>query len=205
MVYPVAVLIAACWRRVRRDGVAMPLLTGRYAAQIAGVVSCYDRLVIMGTLPGICYAAGMARHVCLQGIRLLDYPRFAQALRDEVRGRAEQVAAAAGLSIEFIRATSAFRKEERIHTLMAHAVATGRKSSLPVLNKVPAVRDPAAVKARVEGAYKWDGPAPLPHSEEMMALASAGIFALHYPDRPITAALRQAAAALVGRDGGGSP
>jgi hypothetical protein len=39
----------------------MILLTERYAEQIAGVVSCFDRIVIMGTLPGVCYAEGMAR------------------------------------------------------------------------------------------------------------------------------------------------
>jgi hypothetical protein len=38
----------------------MTLLTDRYAEQIAGVISCYDRLVIRGTLPGVCSAAGMA-------------------------------------------------------------------------------------------------------------------------------------------------
>jgi hypothetical protein len=37
----------------------------------------------------------------------------------------------------------------------------------------------------------------LPHSDEMMALASAGIFALRYPDHPITVALKQVAAQLV--------
>jgi hypothetical protein len=40
-------------------------------------------------------------------------------------------------------------------------------------------------------------PAVLPHADEMMALASSGIFALHYPDHPVTAALKQAAASLV--------
>jgi len=35
------------------------LLTERYKEQIAEVVSCYDRLVIQGTLPGWCFAGGM--------------------------------------------------------------------------------------------------------------------------------------------------
>jgi MinD-like ATPase involved in chromosome partitioning or flagellar assembly len=69
---------------------------------------------------------------------------------------------------------------------------------LLVVNKVPALFDPAAVKARVEDAYKCEVAAVLPHSDELMALASAGIFALRYPDHPITAALRRVAAALVG-------
>ena len=35
------------------------MLTERYRDRLAGVLSCYDRIVITGTLPGICYAAGM--------------------------------------------------------------------------------------------------------------------------------------------------
>ena len=35
------------------------ILTERYRDRLAGVLSCYDRIVISGTLPGACYAAGM--------------------------------------------------------------------------------------------------------------------------------------------------
>ncbi len=96
----------------------MTLLTDRYAAQIAGVVSCYDRLVITGTLPGVCYAAGMATYLRSHGIRLFDYPRFAEPLREEIRHNAERLAREHGLEIEFIRATHAFRKEERIRAIL---------------------------------------------------------------------------------------
>ena len=34
------------------------MLTERYAANLHGVLSCYDRIVITGTLPGVCYADG---------------------------------------------------------------------------------------------------------------------------------------------------
>ena len=66
-----------------------------------------------------------------------------------------------------------------------------------IVNKVPSVFDSAAVKAQVEQTYNCPVAAVLPHSDEMMALASAGIFALHYPDHPVTTALKQAAASLV--------
>ena len=36
-------------------------LVKRYDERIAGVLSCYDRVVITGTLPGVCYAEGMTR------------------------------------------------------------------------------------------------------------------------------------------------
>src|SRR5207248_9910758 len=98
---------------------AVALLTDRYAAQIAGVISCYDRLVIRGTLPGVCYAEGMATYLRTHGIRLFDYPRFAEPLREEIRQNAERLAREYGLEIEFIRSVHAFRKEDRIRTILA--------------------------------------------------------------------------------------
>lgn len=81
-------------------------------------------------------------------------------------------------------------------------VEVARKLGVPrmmlVLNKVPSVFEPTAVRERVEQAYSCDVAAVLPHSDEMMALASAGIFALHYPDHPVSADLRRIADQLVG-------
>src|SRR3972149_4308502 len=39
----------------------MTLLTERYASQIAGVLPCFDRIIITGTLVGVCFAEGMAQ------------------------------------------------------------------------------------------------------------------------------------------------
>jgi hypothetical protein len=39
--------------------------------------------------------------------------------------------------------------------------------------------------------------AVLPHSDEMMTLASSGIFVVRYPDHPMTAMLRSVATQLV--------
>ncbi len=81
-------------------------------------------------------------------------------------------------------------------------VEVARKLDVPrlvlIVNKVPAVFDMADVKARVEQTYQCKVAAVLPHSEEMMALASAGIFVLRYPDHPITFALKEVAAVLAG-------
>ena len=68
---------------------------------------------------------------------------------------------------------------------------------LMVVNKVPASLDPAEVKSSVEKIYGCEVAAVLPHSEEMMELASSGIFVLRYPDHPITLALKQVAAHLM--------
>jgi hypothetical protein len=86
-------------------------LTERYDDRLAGVLSCYDRVVITGTLPGVCYADGMTRYLNARGIRIFDYPEFAKPLRDRVRDCAAALAAAAGLTIEHI-SKSNVRKED---------------------------------------------------------------------------------------------
>ena len=81
----------------------MVLLTERYANKIRGMLSCYDRIVIQGTLPGFCYAEGMTALLNANNIRIFDYPRFAMSLRDELRKNSEKIAEEHGLAIEFIR------------------------------------------------------------------------------------------------------
>lgn len=80
-------------------------------------------------------------------------------------------------------------------------VEVARKLNVPqmmlVVNKVPAVFSQADVKARVEKAYAAEVAAVLPHSDEMMALASGGVFVTRYPNHPIAVALQGIAARLV--------
>jgi septum site-determining protein MinD len=79
-------------------------------------------------------------------------------------------------------------------------LSVARKLKVPglvlVVNKVPPVFDPEEVKERVERAYECEVAAVLPHSDDLMALSSAGIFALRYPDHPVTGLLGQIAARL---------
>ncbi len=68
---------------------------------------------------------------------------------------------------------------------------------LLLVNKVPTSFNFAEVKARVEQTYNCEVAAVMPHADEMMILASSGIFALKYPDHPLTQSLRQVAARLM--------
>ncbi|MBT9438976.1 MAG: MarR family transcriptional regulator [Desulfobacterales bacterium] len=95
----------------------MELLTDRYADKIAGTLSCYDRVIIQGTLPGLCYAEGMTHYLKANGIRIFDYPQFTDPLRNELRDNAEQIAKDNNLEIEFIRKKN-FRKESRIKAIL---------------------------------------------------------------------------------------
>jgi len=91
----------------------------RHRDKIAGVLSCFDRVIITGTLPDICYAGAMASYLSYYNIRLFDYPRWAEPLRNELRDHAEQLAIEDGIEIEFIRRHKAFRKEDRIKSIIA--------------------------------------------------------------------------------------
>ena len=93
-------------------------LTSRYQDKIAGVLSCWDRVVIQGTLPVLCYADGMTSYLNAHGIRIFDYPRWAEPLRDELRANAEALAEQHGVAIEFVRKAT-FRKEARIKEVLA--------------------------------------------------------------------------------------
>lgn len=94
------------------------MLTERYRDRMTGVLSCYDRIVITGTLPGICYAAGMTSFLNAKGIRIFDYPRFAEPLRDAIRERAHQLAEEQGARIEHI-AKAHIRKEDVVAKVLA--------------------------------------------------------------------------------------
>ena len=94
-------------------------LIERYAADIDGVLSCWDRVILTGTLGGVCYAQGMESWLRGQDVKLFDYPTHMDVLRLQLRANAEQIAVEAGLQIEFIRNTNAFRKEKRIKEILA--------------------------------------------------------------------------------------
>ena len=80
-------------------------------------------------------------------------------------------------------------------------ISVARKLRVPhmmlVVNSTPTVFDFAEVKDRVEKIYECEVAAVLPHSDELMVLSSAGIFALKYPDHPVTGLYRQVATRLM--------
>src|SRR5215510_11628057 len=80
-------------------------------------------------------------------------------------------------------------------------VEVARKLNVPrlviVVNKTPQVYDFNQVRGQVEQLYSAEVAAVMPHSDEMMALASAGIFSLLYPDHEVSKLYKQVAAKLM--------
>lgn len=91
----------------------MELLTDTYKRDITCVLSCYDRLIITGTIPEISFSQGMTTYMYQKGVKIFDYPKFAEPFKDAIRANAERIAKEQGLTIEFIRKSS-IRKESII-------------------------------------------------------------------------------------------
>ena len=86
-------------------------LAERYAERMRGVLSCYDRILIMGTLPGVSYAEGMTSFLHAKGIRIFDYTQFVEPLRERSRLNAQALAEDSGVQIDFMTKKH-IRKEE---------------------------------------------------------------------------------------------
>lgn len=89
----------------------------RHSTKIKGVLSCFDRIILTGTIPGICYAQGMSALLTAKNIRIFDFTQWAEPLREEIRSNAEKIAHDNGLKIEFIRKKIS-RKEDRISDII---------------------------------------------------------------------------------------
>ena len=83
----------------------MELLTEKYNEKIIGVLGCFDRILITGTIPKICFSQGITSYFLRNNIRIFDYMKFVQPLSDKIRQNAEQIAKENGIEIEFIRKT----------------------------------------------------------------------------------------------------
>jgi hypothetical protein len=95
------------------------LLTERYEADLLGVLSCYDRIVITGTLPGACYSQGMTSYLYANHIKVFDYAKeFADPLRNAIRENAQRLAKTHDVTIEHIN-QSHLRKEEVVAKVLA--------------------------------------------------------------------------------------
>ena len=81
----------------------MANLIERHAQQIVGVLSCFDRLVLQGTLPSVAYPQAVATELDRRDIRIFEYAKqFALPFREAIRARTERLAAEEGVEIEYI-------------------------------------------------------------------------------------------------------
>jgi hypothetical protein len=93
------------------------LLSEKYQDQLDGVLNCYDRIVLTGSLHPFCYAQGMTHYLFEHQIRIFDYAKFAEPLSGQICENAKRLAQEHGLEIEYIRKKN-FRKEDRIQAIL---------------------------------------------------------------------------------------
>jgi hypothetical protein len=81
----------------------MELLTERFKQFIDGILGCFDRIVVTGTLPNICYPQGMTAWLYAHSIRIFDYKTKANELRQKLLKNTQKLAAENNLTIEYLR------------------------------------------------------------------------------------------------------
>ena len=77
----------------------MASLIDHHAGKIVGVLSCFDRVVIQGTIPSVCHAGAVATLLDARDIRIFYGPLFADPFRQSIRSRVDQIAAEEGIEV----------------------------------------------------------------------------------------------------------
>lgn len=94
-------------------------LLERYEDRIVGVLGCYDRLVLSGTLLAIAHPEAMAGVLRREHIRCFDLAQFVEPLREQIRQNASRLADEHGLTVEYL-ARHDVRKEQLVAEKLAH-------------------------------------------------------------------------------------
>lgn len=99
----------------------------KYSDKIQGVISCYDRVVIKGTLPNACHAGAMTNLLYRNNYLLKDITKFTNPLRNSLYDNAKKIAKSEGIEIQYIRNSKQVRKEDLVK---AQIKQTGKKEGL---------------------------------------------------------------------------
>lgn len=94
-------------------------LLQRYQQDIVGVLGCFDRVVVTGTLMEVAYPEALAGVLHREGIRCFDLGQFAEPLRLRIRDNALAQAQAAGCAVQYLAKSKGVRKEALIEQVVA--------------------------------------------------------------------------------------
>jgi hypothetical protein len=94
------------------------LITTTHQEEITGILYCYDRVLINATAGTFGYPDGMTVFFNQQGYRIFDFANVFAPVTEAIKENAERLASENGLEIEYIRNTKAFRKEDRIASIV---------------------------------------------------------------------------------------
>ena len=94
-------------------------LLKRYEGSIEGVLECFDRVVVTGTLTEVAHPEAMAAVLWRENIRCFDIGQFAEPLRAAIRDNALKTAREAGAEVEYLSKSKGVRKEDLIAKVLA--------------------------------------------------------------------------------------
>ena len=90
------------------------LIIENHKDKIEGVLNCYDRINIKCTAEKFGYADGMSTFFYGINRRCFDFHKVFEPVTKSITENAERIAAANGMSVEYINNVKAFRKDEKI-------------------------------------------------------------------------------------------
>ena len=90
----------------------------RHADNIMGVISCFDRVIVQGTLPDICHPGAITNFFFGHGVKIFDFKQWAAPMRDEINENIKALAKENNVEIEFVRKKN-FRKDDRVKEILA--------------------------------------------------------------------------------------
>ena len=94
------------------------LITTTHREVINGILYCYDRVLIKATVNSFGFPDGMAMFFNQRDYRIFDFANLFTPITEKIKENAERLAVENGLEIEYIRNTKAFRKEDKIASII---------------------------------------------------------------------------------------
>ena len=86
----------------------------KYEEKISGCISCFDRIIISGSLNKWGYKDGMFSYLMRNNIRIMDFQKFGKGYTDKLKENIEKIAKAEAIEIEHIRNPGKFDKEKEV-------------------------------------------------------------------------------------------
>jgi MinD-like ATPase involved in chromosome partitioning or flagellar assembly len=172
-------------------------VTGNLGAPVTGKIFLFPCSVKAGEIARILregYDVGLLNDGCLKAVKDLTLDVL---MIDTHPGLNEETL----LSISISDALAVImRPDAQDYQGTAVTVDVARKLEVPrmvmVINKMPPAFPTDKVKAKVESLYQVEVAGIIPHSDDLMNLASEGVFAMRYPDHPVSAIYKAIAAKL---------
>lgn len=173
-------------------------VTGRLKAEIRGKLYLIPSSIKAGEITRV-LREGYDAQLLTHGIRqLIDDLKLDVLLIDTHPGLGEETLLSIVISHTLI---IILRPDQQDYEGTGVTLEVARKLKVPdtlmIVNKIPSAFGFEDVKSQVEQTYGCPVIAVLPHSDELMALASGGLYCLRYPEDALTERYRGIAASLL--------